>query len=159
MNQAQEIRGLQGPYRFLSNFHSARVTMYGVEFPTNEHAYQAAKMPQRDLLRTQEEWLKDLKAFAQIETAKKAKRAGRTLRMRDDWDEVKYGIMLELTRRKYVRHPLLAGKLLNTGTAYIWELNDWDDTYWGVIEEGGKLIGENNLGKILMQVRKELNGD
>jgi predicted NAD-dependent protein-ADP-ribosyltransferase YbiA (DUF1768 family) len=42
--------------------------------------------------------------------------------------------------------------LLETGDAELIEGNDWGDTFWGVC--GGK--GNNFLGKLLMEVRKEL---
>lgn len=37
------IRGFFGPWRFLSNFHYHSVEFDGQFYPTNEHAYQAAK--------------------------------------------------------------------------------------------------------------------
>ena len=40
-------------------------------------------------------------------------------------------------------------------SAEIIEGNYWHDTFWGVDEETG--VGENNLGKILMEVRANLN--
>lgn len=42
--------------------------------------------------------------------------------------------------------------LINTGDAELIEGNSWGDTFWG--ECNG--IGENNLGKILMKIRKEI---
>ena len=42
--------------------------------------------------------------------------------------------------------------LLATGEEYLVEGNTWGDKYWGVC--GG--IGLNHLGKLLMQVRDEL---
>ena len=39
-----------------------------------------------------------------------------------------------------------------TGNAVLVEKNDWGDTFWGVCS--GK--GENYLGRLLMQVRKEI---
>ena len=39
-----------------------------------------------------------------------------------------------------------------TGDAELVEGNTWNDTYWGVCNG----VGHNHLGKILMQVRQEL---
>ncbi len=46
----------------------------------------------------------------------------------------------------------LAQKLINTGDAELIEKNYWHDYFWG--ECNGK--GENWLGKILMQIRKNI---
>ena len=43
-------------------------------------------------------------------------------------------------------------KLLDTGDTELIEGNNWHDTFWGVCK--GK--GQNNLGKILMEVRKDI---
>jgi predicted NAD-dependent protein-ADP-ribosyltransferase YbiA (DUF1768 family) len=42
--------------------------------------------------------------------------------------------------------------LLETGDAELVEGNWWDDTFWGVCNG----VGQNNLGKILMDTRREL---
>ena len=60
-------------------------------------------------------------------------------------------VMLKLLRLKFA-DPALAGRLLATGDTELVEGNHWGDRYWGV--SGG--IGENHLGKLLMQVRLEL---
>ncbi len=52
---------------------------------------------------------------------------------------------------KYQQHPDLAEKLVSTGDAELIYNNECGDTYWGVFN--GK--GENNLGKVLMKVRKQ----
>ena len=51
---------------------------------------------------------------------------------------------------KFYRNIDLRNKLMETGNRYLEETNHWKDRYWGVCD--GK--GENNLGKILMSVRK-----
>lgn len=88
-------------------------------------------------------------------SAAKAKRRGRQILLRPDWDAVKIGLMKEIVRAKFIQNPHLAGKLLATGNRQIAEGNTWGDTYWGVNLQTGK--GENHLGQILMQVRRELN--
>ena len=49
--------------------------------------------------------------------------------------------------------PNLARMLIDTGYKHLEERNDWGDVWWGTNEKG---IGENNLGQILMNVRKML---
>ena len=46
----------------------------------------------------------------------------------------------------------MSNKLLGTGDTYLEEGNTWNDTFWGVCNG----VGENNLGRILMEVREEL---
>ena len=81
-----------------------------------------------------------------------AKKLGRTVKLRPDWNEVKLSVMLEVLRHKFNQNPDLADKLLATGDTLLQEGNTWHDYYWGVCN--GK--GENNLGKLLMLVRQEL---
>jgi ribA/ribD-fused uncharacterized protein len=138
----EPIAGFFGSYRWLSNFWPAPVVYEGVQFPTVEHAYQAAKT-------------KDEKRWREFQLAKTpgdAKRLGRTLVIRKDWERVKVGVMLELLRFKFGAHAELATKLLATKDAELIEANNWGDTFWGVWR--GK--GHNQLGKLLMQVREEL---
>lgn len=59
--------------------------------------------------------------------------------------------MLDALRKKF-SDDKLRSMLLATGEEYLVEGNTWGDKYWGVC--GG--IGLNHLGKLLMQVRDEL---
>lgn len=135
------ILNFGGVNRFLSNFHQATVMFEGERYQTVEHAYQAAK--------TLDE--KERTAIWLCETPAAAKRAGKSVTLRTDWNDIRLGIMEELVRRKF-QHPNLKLALLATGDEEIIEGNYWGDTYWGVCK--GK--GHNHLGKILMKVRNEL---
>lgn len=134
------IKEFKGNKRWLSNFTPCKVTLDGITYPSTENAYQAAKTIVES----------ERKQFVFI-TAGQAKRAGRTITIRADWDNVKLSIMEELTRQKYASEPLKT-KLLNTGSREIQEGNTWGDTFWGICK--GK--GANNLGKIIMKIRQEL---
>jgi predicted NAD-dependent protein-ADP-ribosyltransferase YbiA (DUF1768 family) len=57
-------------------------------------------------------------------------------------------------RRALDLNPELAKRLTATGHRKIIEGNYWGDTFWGVC----KGIGENHMGKIIMQTRGELYG-
>lgn len=137
------INSFSGQYRFLSNFYPHLVEFEGAFYPTNEHAYQAAKTL-------------NLSARRQFQTptltAGQAKRLGAQLDLRDDWRTVNIGIMFALNRQKFddVGLRLL---LLATGDQELVEGNHWDDTFWGVCNG----VGENWLGKVLMQVRNCLS--
>ncbi len=137
-----EIKGFSGEFRFLSNFHEAAVTFDGHTYPTAEHAFQAAKTMD----------LEERRKIRQELTPGRAKRLGRKVAIRPDWEEVKFNVMLELVRQKFWRHPDLAERLVATGNARLEETNSWNDTIWGVCNG----VGENRLGEILMQVRGEL---
>jgi len=121
------------------------VLVDGQEYPTVEHAYQASKtrVPiERRLIR------------AAISPGD-AKRLGKQITLRDDWENVRLDVMRDLLRAKF--HPLgLRTLLLSTGERLLIEGNNWNDTFWGVC----KGQGENNLGKLLMLTRdKYRNGD
>lgn len=134
------IDRFEGPFAFLSNFFPAPVFGY----PTVEHAYQASKTLDK-------EERGKIRAAA---TAAIAKRLGKTVTLRGGWEELKLPYMEVLVREKFTRHPELGKRLLATGKEELVEGNWWGDTFWGVSQ--GK--GENHLGKILMQIRAELEG-
>lgn len=136
------IDRFQGPNRFLSNFYPAAVTLEGTEYPTVEHAYQAAKTTDLSIRRM----------IRRAATPGDAKRLGKTLVIRPEWHKVRLEIMEQLVREKFTRHVELKRRLYLTGHEELIEGNMWGDCFWGVC--GGK--GENQLGKILMKVREEL---
>ncbi len=139
------ISNFYGEYSFLSNFHPSVITVSwdGEEFqaPTVEHAFQASKM-----ITTL-----NFKSIIEAKHPAEAKKLGRNLRKRPDWDMIKVDVMTELTRKKF-QIPELKSLLLQTGNKLLIEGNNWGDMFWGMTQEGG----ENWLGKILMDVRKEL---
>lgn len=138
------ITEFQGEYRFLSNFWPAIVVLDNVQYPSVEHAYMAAKTT--DIILR--------KHIKEQPTAAMAKKLGRSLQLRPDWEMIKLGVMESLVRQKF-QEPTLKAKLLQTGDQEIIENNTWNDTFWGVCR--GK--GSNHLGKILMKVRNEINQD
>lgn len=74
--------------------------------------------------------------------------------LRSDWEEVKLDVMRDVVFAKFFQNPELAKRLLATGGSNLIEGNNWHDTFWGVDSETGE--GQNNLGKILMEIRAEL---
>lgn len=139
---SDKITSFEGKYRFLSNFTLVKVEYDGREYPSTEHAYQAAKTLdpiQRENIRT-------------VAGPGVAKRLGQKVKIRDDWDQIKLQIMYDLVHEKFSRYPMLKQMLLDTGDMKIVEGNTWGDTFWGIC----KGVGENHLGKIIMKVREEL---
>jgi len=145
------ILRFSGDHRFLSNFFPSVVVHDGIRYPTVEHAFQAAKV------------LKPSRAATVILrwpfshpskfTAAQAKRAGRRLSLREDWESVKLTVMEECLRAKFSDVDLRT-KLLDTGDAELVEGNNWNDAFWGYDDVRER--GENHLGKLLMKIRAEL---
>ncbi len=140
-----EIRGFFGEYRFLSNLYriDQMVVVDGIAYPASENAYMAQKTND----------LKLRKIFGHLSPSE-AKTLGRNIIVRECWtDEERIAAMLKALRVKF-SVPELAVKLLDTGDKYLEETNYWGDTFWGVCDG----VGENHLGKLLMQVRGEIRG-
>lgn len=136
-----KIDSFKGDHAFLSNFYRSSIVMHdGMEYPTVEHAFQAHKTHD----------MQERHHISQLDTPGKAKRAGRKVKLRDDWEEIKVAIMRGIVERKFLDHRDLREKLLATGNAELIEGNTWNDIFWGMCR--GK--GENHLGKILMEVRE-----
>lgn len=145
------IREFRGDYRFLSNFYPAEtyIAFEGGVYPTVEHAYQAAKT--LDKLAREPFQVSGSGSECKYITPGQAKRLGRTIHIRPDWEEVKLLVMETLLFKKF-QDQLLRARLLETGTMELVEGNNWNDTFWGVDLRSG--IGENKLGKLLMKVRE-----
>lgn len=137
MNNA--ITLFKGDHFFLSNFYVAPVVYQGVRFENNEAAFQAAKCPER------------MRDFCGL-NPQAAKRLGRRVKLRPDWEAVKYDVMYQVCKAKFTQNSDLLDKLLATGEAELVEGNTWGDQVWGVCNG----IGENHLGKTLMRIRSEL---
>lgn len=137
-----DITEFQNEHRWLSNFHPCPVTLDGLHFESVEAAYVAAK--------TLDESIR--KQVQALRTPGACKRYGRSIELRFDWPKVKLHIMGKLLRQKFAPGTGLSQKLTETGDCQLVEGNHWGDEYWGVCR--GK--GSNNLGKLLMEIRREL---
>lgn len=137
MNNA--ITVFKGDHFFLSNFYVAPVVYQGIRFENNEAAFQAAKCPER------------IRDFCGL-SPQAAKRLGRRVKLRPDWEAVKYNVMYQVCKAKFTQNSDLLDKLLATGDAELVEGNTWGDQVWGVCNG----VGENHLGKTLMRIRSEL---
>jgi ribA/ribD-fused uncharacterized protein len=126
---------------FLSNFFPCDVVFEGEIYPSVEHAFQAAKS-----LDDHTRWL-----IREARSPGQAKRMGRRVELRDDWEEIKLGVMATLLDSKF-SDPSLSQRLMDTQDAFLIEGNEWGDTFWGVSYGDGS----NHLGKLLMELRQEL---
>jgi ribA/ribD-fused uncharacterized protein len=141
------IDSFSGEYEFLSNFYpSIVIDELSIMYPSVEHAFQAAKTLDKSLRET---------FLAPKLTPGQAKRLGRKLVLREDWEDVKIDVMHKLLRSKF-GHPILKFSLIQTGDAMLIEGNYWHDEVWGVCSCPKHGKGTNHLGKLLMKVREEL---
>lgn len=136
------IDSFSGEHEFLSNFYPCVVVYEGWEYRTSEHAYQAAKSC-------------DPTVRQKIQATLKpgiAKRLGRQVQLRPDWNKIRRDVMYEILSNKFSGENELGRMLLNTFPHELVEGNWWGDKYWGVC----KGVGSNWLGKLLVMRRNEL---
>ena len=145
------ILHFSGEYDWLSNFYPVVVNLEGLNFPTVEHAYVAAK--------TTNYMDRVLITEIPANQAGKAKRWGRKFKLRDDWEIVKISIMRKLLEQKF-QNVDLRQKLIATGDKTIVEGNHWHDNFWGTCMcdrlEPCKYHGKNMLGKLIMEIRDKI---
>ena len=136
-----------GDYAFLSNFYPSTIYHDGITYPTNEHFFQAMKTLDID----------ERKAIAAAETPGLAKRMGRNVKLRPDWEKIKVDVMRLGLILKFTDAEL-AEKLIATGDEELVEGNWWHDNTWGNCHctACSRKGGRNLLGMLLMEVRKEL---
>lgn len=150
------INKFKREYAFLSNFYPSEFVFLietrinGViqqrmaKAATVEHAFQASK----SLDQTEQD------KILNASTPGNAKKLGRSIARRPDWETKKRGIMFNLLRMKFVQNKHLEEKLLATDDAILIEGNTWGDTFWGVCNG----VGTNHLGETLMFIRKYYHG-
>ena len=150
----------KGEWRVLSNMHEAPFQVDSITFPTVEHYFQWAKAKQFGDGAIAEKILK-------TPSAKSVKALGKKVKdfVKEEWDKTKDGVMRTAVKAKFVQHPDLKTKLLETGVRPIGEASA-RDKYWGIgtsadtskANDPSKWPGKNVLGKILEELRAELKG-
>jgi ribA/ribD-fused uncharacterized protein len=144
------IDSFSGRWRFLSNFFPAPFMYDGRLWPTSEHAFNAMKSLD----------MGEQNGVAAASTPAEAKRRGRQVRLRSDWDAtVRYQVMREVLYAKFTANPGRVRALLSTGTARLVEGNTWHDQTWGDCRCGRPACaepGQNHLGQMLMELRERL---
>ena len=132
-----------GNEEFLSNFYPTPIYIEGILYPTPEHAFQAMKTFDEDKRHD----------IASLDSPGKAKRAGRKVTLRSNWEKVKIKVMYDIIKIKFSQEDMKK-KLIETGDMFIQEGNTWKDTAWGVDIKTG--AGLNILGNLLMIIREEI---
>lgn len=140
----KEIRTFREDYWFLSNFYPCTIIHDGLEYGSLEAAFQASKCAD----------LSERVRFQTLAPAE-AKKVGRTIMLRNDWERVKLLILAELVRTKFWGNPELLSELLATGDALLVEDNSWHDNFYGncTCARCRDTKGLNHLGNMLMRFR------
>ena len=137
--------GFNNEKEYLSNFYNAPFSYNGIKFRNVEQVFQGLKQfPDSNIL---------LK-FSKL-SASEAKREGRKVTLRKDWEDIKDKIMKTLVTYKFEQNPLLLDRLLNEDDEHLIEYNYWHDNYWGhcVCDKCKNKEKKNMLGKILKEVK------
>lgn len=136
-----DILVFDGPFFWLSNFFSRELEYRGLTFQNSEAAYQAEKcLDPYDKFR-----------FMYLNPSE-AKKQGRRVQIRPDWDQIKDQVMYEVCMAKFSQNRDLLKKLLATDGLLV-EGNTWGDKYWGQVNG----VGRNQLGITLMRIREEFS--
>lgn len=108
-----DIMEFQGPNRWLSNFEGPQVFYAGLWFPKVEHAYQAGKTLDSKMR---------IELTSSFRSASAAKKLGKSLVLRPDWNEFRLPHMWYLVRQKALDRKVLE-LLLETEGAFLEEGN------------------------------------
>lgn len=127
-------------FRFMSNFFLSRFHDLKFTYPSVEHYYQSQKAsdPAEAL------------AIMNASSPAVARKLGQLVALGDKWDECKVAVMTNGCRMKFEQNDELKEKLVMTDGFELIEFAPWGDTFWGVDKN---YEGQNNLGKILMELR------
>lgn len=131
-------------FGFLSNFALSPILIDDITWPSSEHFYQAQKFDDEytvdRILRSTDPG----DAFL-ISRENEA-------HVRSDWLDIRDNVMRFVVTEKFKQNSQFAHQLVATDDLEIKE-HSHKDAYWG---DGGDGKGLNKLGKILMDVRREL---
>ena len=152
------IDKFEGRFRFLSNFYPCKIEHKGIKYPSVEHFYVAMKVTEMQFLDGVYYTAADFRELiSKIPSPGDVKKIGQRVKIRKDWDDKKLELMNWAVREKF-KDGSLSDLLVSTGSEYITEGNWWHDRFWGVCScSKCNNTGDNNLGKILMSVREEIN--
>lgn len=134
-----------GPHGYMNNFKRARMFLYGRWWNNVESAYQSRKT----VVQAEQDGIWSAK------TPRIARDLGQKVTMIPDWDQKKADVMYECCLAKFLQHHDLRKQLMETGPENLVE-DSPVDYYWGCGADG---TGQNMLGKTLMKIRMELDGE
>lgn len=153
------INRFEGRYNFLSNFYPCKIEHQGITYPSVEHYYVAMKCNNDQMIDGVYYTPGDFREkIAKTTIPAVVKKIGQRIKIRSDWDSKKLEFMEWGLREKF-KITEIKEMLLQTENKQIIEGNFWHDNFYGQCscdKCSGK--GKNNLGKLLMEIRSELNG-
>ena len=135
----EEIVSFTGVHFFLSNFYFTKIEFEDKLYPSIKHTYQTTKTLNQD----------EREQVRLCKSAGDAKRMGQKVTMREGWDNLKIPTMRQLLYKKFETGSELFNLLQRTGEATLAEGNWWGDQFWGICNG----VGDNHLGKLLMEIR------
>jgi len=145
-------------FKELSNQFEAPMQIDGVTFPSVEHYYQWSKAKKFGDAEIEKKIMKTT-------SSKSVKTYGDKVKdfKEDEWNEVRDQVMRTALRAKFLQHPELKAKLLETKTRPIGEANP-REKYWSIgtgadtskAKVPSKWPGKNRLGELLVELRTEL---
>ena len=136
------IVGFRGSNGFLSNNYKHKITYKNRTYQCVEAAFQAQK--------TNDPSIQD--KFTEYD-GPTALEEGSKLKPVEGWSAREVEVMRDILKAKFSNKGL-RDKLLSTGYARIVESGDAGNTFWGYSLDRG--YGENLLGELLMDLRKEM---
>lgn len=134
----------EGEYYMFSNFALFAVNCGGLLWMTSEHAYQAAKFEDKEIINL-------IHSSLSAHDSKKVAQSYKN-KINKEWDTIKITVMEDIIRAKISLYPYIRGKLLETGAREIIE-DSHKDSFWG---RGEDFKGRNELGKVWMKMRGEI---
>jgi len=144
----KKILGFKDEHSYMSNMFKCNIifhdkfTQENRVYNSSEQCYQAFKAWEKD----------DFLKIATENNPYKCKKLGRQVLLDEGFDEQKISLMKKIVYAKFRQNEEIQKLLVDTfkdEPCYIEETNNWKDTFWGVCDG----VGENHMGKILMEVR------
>lgn len=151
LDNEKQVFFYEQDFYVLSNFSAFALQWRGFRFDTSEAAYHYEKFVDGGV--RAEAVARNILNAPSAHVAFKMAERHKDLR-RPDWDSVKVGFMREILRAKAEQHEYVRRKLLATGDRELIE-DSWRDDFWGW---GANKNGQNQLGRLWMEVRDELRG-
>ncbi|HBV01253.1 MAG TPA: Swarming motility protein ybiA [Candidatus Taylorbacteria bacterium] len=127
-----------------NNFSAHRIEIWGMRFPTAEHAYQWRKFEE-----THQDISKQILNAGSPEEAQQIARRHKS-KMPKDWHYTKVAVMEEILRAKLAQHETVRDTLKRSDNRKIIE-NSPIDSFWGCGPNGK---GRNIVGILWMKLRE-----
>ena len=146
------IENFNKEFYYLSNFYPISYTLEShddILYKSVEHGFQSEKAIN----------IEDRNRIIEQKTPGLAKRLGKNIKCKPQWDEIKLEIMKKHVLAKFQQNDYIKKKLISTNNIILIEGNTWHDNFWGKCSCVKCISCEknNNLGKILMEVRDILS--